>query len=270
MKWHVALPMYALTAELRRRSDALLRALIEARRQRGWCDKATIVEPHDLLAHWRDPALLLSQTCGYPLLTSLASQVQLVATPHYDVAGCDGPFYASAIIVNAESQLATLADCRGKVAAVNTHDSQSGMNAFRHAVAPLASDGKFFGDVIYTKSHLASVRAVGGIGELRADVAAIDPVSLALIQEHFPEAARRVRTIAATARAPGLPLICSKQVSKAVLLELREDLKTLLRTEAALLQSLRIREFSFLTLDDYRVILDYEHEAQRLGYPVLR
>ncbi len=262
--------MYALTAELRRRSDALLHALIETRRSRGWHDKVTIVEPEDLLEHWRDPSLLLSQTCGYPLLKSLANKVQLVATPHYDVAGCGGPFYASALIVNAQSEAATLADCKGKIAAVNTHDSQSGMNAFRHAVAPHADGGKFFEKVIYTKSHLASVRAVGGIGDWSADVAAIDPVSLALIQESFPEAARRVRTIGYTAPAPVLPFICSIRVPKQVVAELQADLQALVQKKADVLRGLRIRDFSFLSLEDYRIILDYESEAQQRGYPTLR
>ena len=52
--------------------------------------------------------------------------------------------------------------------------------------------------------------------------------------------------------------------------ELQDDLQTILRTEAGLLRSLHIRDLSFLSFDDYRVILDYEHEARQRGYPELR
>ena len=53
------------------------------------------IVPDDLRAHWRDPDLLLSQTCGYPFASDLAGQVQLVATPCYDAPGCHGPTYTS-------------------------------------------------------------------------------------------------------------------------------------------------------------------------------
>ena len=37
-----------------------------------------LVWPTDLLQHWCDPDLLLSQTCGFPLMTLFQQQVQLI------------------------------------------------------------------------------------------------------------------------------------------------------------------------------------------------
>ena len=42
-----------------------------------------LVWPTDLLQHWCDPDLLLSQTCGFPLMTLLQQQVQLIGVFSY-------------------------------------------------------------------------------------------------------------------------------------------------------------------------------------------
>ena len=52
---------------------------------------------HD--AAWRDPRLLLAQTCGYPLMTQLRGQVRMVATPVYDHPGCESALNGSFVIV---------------------------------------------------------------------------------------------------------------------------------------------------------------------------
>ena len=40
---------------------------------------------------WLDPGLVLSQTCGWPYSTRLLDKVRIVATPVYEVEGCEGP-----------------------------------------------------------------------------------------------------------------------------------------------------------------------------------
>jgi ABC-type phosphate/phosphonate transport system substrate-binding protein len=221
----------------------------------------------DLDSHWRNPRLFLSQTCGYPLLTKLADQVTLLATPHYDVPGCSGPNYSSALVVNAADGPSTLAECAGRVAAVNAMDSNSGMNMLRHSVAPLAKEGTFFRKVVITGSHVASIRAVA---ELTADIAAIDAVSLALVKEHLPELASRVRVLGFTQQTPSLPLICSRQLPQGTIDGLKEDLLSLPKQHAPLLARLKIAAFSVLPLDSYSSILAAEQQAERCGYPRLR
>lgn len=263
--------MYALSPELTRDSDALLRVLIDGQRRRGWRDEVTVQAPEsvyaDLDSHWRDPRLFLSQTCGYPLVTKLAGEVTLLATPHYDAPGCSGPNYSSALVVNAAKGPSTLAECAGRVAAVNTVDSNSGMNMFRHSAAPLATEGTFFRKVIITGSHVASLRAVA---ELTADIAAIDAVSFALVKEHLPELASRVRVIGFTEQTPSLPLICSRQLPQETIDGLREDLLSLPKRHALLFACLKIAAFSVLPLESYSPILAAEQQARRRGYPQLR
>src|SRR4029077_15357307 len=91
---------------------------------------------------WLSDELLFSQTCGYPLTHALKGRVQLLATPCYSADGCEGASYCSFVIVPADSPATTLADLQGKRVAFNTPDSQSGMNALRALIAPIAGGGR--------------------------------------------------------------------------------------------------------------------------------
>src|SRR6266404_4455866 len=93
-----------------------------------------------------------------------AGGLQLVATPCYDAPGCDGPSYCSILVVAAGSQATSPADLQGKRAAFNTPDSQSGMNALRAVIAPLAEGGRFFAEIIETGGHAASLDLVAAGG----------------------------------------------------------------------------------------------------------
>lgn len=84
----------------------------------------------DLLNHWQQPALILSQTCGYPLVTQLP-EVQVVGCFHYTAAGCEGSHYRSFLVTRSEDRPLTLADFRGRRAVCNSPDSQSGYHALR-------------------------------------------------------------------------------------------------------------------------------------------
>jgi len=98
--WRLALPMYNLTPALAAAWQALLAAVVAGLRQRGWTDGMRIVPPgDDLMALWRAPDLLLSQTCGYPLVTELAGEVRVLAAPEFALPGCAGIDYCSLILV---------------------------------------------------------------------------------------------------------------------------------------------------------------------------
>lgn len=124
----LAFPMYAVD-----RADT--RALWLAVQQR-LADRGVYVErvprwpESDLLNHWQQPALILSQTCGYPLVTQLP-EVQVVGCFHYTAAGCEGSHYRSFLVTRSEDRPLTLADFRGRRAVCNSPDSQSGYHALR-------------------------------------------------------------------------------------------------------------------------------------------
>jgi ABC-type phosphate/phosphonate transport system substrate-binding protein len=230
---------------------------------------AGLVRGRALMEVWTDPDLLLGQTCGYPLMTALAGKVRLVAVPRYRAEGCAGVMYRSAMVVRADDTAACLADLRGRRCAVNGVDSNSGMNVLRAAVAPLAVGGWFFGDVVMTGSHAASVDAMASG---HADVAAIDCVTWAHLQRVRPAAVAGLRVLAWSAATPSLPLITSAGTGAEHCDALARALNDVAadRTLAPVLSALLIDGFETLPLRDYDAVVALEELAVGLGYPVLQ
>ncbi|MBB3219849.1 phosphate/phosphite/phosphonate ABC transporter substrate-binding protein [Pseudoduganella umbonata] len=265
MTWKAALPMYNVSPRLRQGYDALLEALLADAGVTGAVELVDDTGP--LLDFWQRPDLLFAQTCGYPWLHALRGHATLVATPAFDVPGCDGSDYSSVLVVRGDGGIRTLDDARGRVAAVNERHSNSGMNALRHAVAPLARDGRFFGRVEWSGSHAASVRLVR---DSAADVASIDCVTWAYLREEDPASVEGLVPLGFTAASPGLPFIAGKSVPDAVLRRLRA---VLLDPGSRLRQAmapLRIRGFAHRDERDYARIGHLEEHAASLGYPALR
>ena len=167
------------------------------------------------------------------------------------------------IVTRADAPFDTLASCRGARVAYNQDDSNSGMNALRHAVAPYAQEGAFFRAALRTGSHVGSLQAVA---DNRADVAAIDCVTFAFVCDEMPELAPRVRRIGMTAASPGLPLIASDTVPAATVGALREALNEALAVHPERAKRLRLQGFSALPLADYERIAQLENEARAVGY----
>jgi len=262
----VALPMYLS----KRQAVVSLWDVLQTRlRQAGCAGVPRALDwPEDLLAHWRDPQLLLGQTCGYPLTHALAGAVQLVGVFRYNAPGCDGIFCRSQLVARTEDAGRLLADFRGLRVAFNSDDSQSGYNALRAAVAPLARNGRFFGEVIATGGHAASMAAVQ---QGRADIAAIDCVTLDGLRRNMPQTAADLCTIDQTQAYPGLPLITGQSTSAAELQALQAVLAALVRDPAAAdaLAALGIVGFQTLPINTYQICIDMRLQAQALGYAEL-
>lgn len=264
-----SLPMYDLPA-IRPAAEAWWSGLAAACRAEGLEDiprsLSWLGDPRD---HWRDPGLLFSQTCGYPLMTLLGDQVKVIATPCYAAEGCSGPFYSSALVVRAGDPAQRLSDLRGRRAAYNSRDSQSGYNVLRALVAPLAGGRSFFSATLETGGHGASLDAVA---EQRADIAAIDCVTLALHRRHRPAVADGLRVLAYGPSTPGLPYVTAGSRGEEDLLRLREALYEALADPslAEARQALLLTGASVLPEDAYEAILEMREEAAAEGYSELR
>lgn len=221
---------------------------------------------HD--AAWRNPHLLLAQTCGYPLVTQLRDSVRLVATPAYDHPGCHGAMNGSFLVVRADAAASTLADWRGTIAAINDPASNSGMNLLRHSAAPLSGGGRFFSRIVESGSHLSSIAMVA---QCRADIAAIDCVTYGNLARFAPERVSMVKVLAETVKTPGLPLITRADTSDAELAALRNALLAFMQTPetAVLRRTLGLSGFEILPMSAYDAVLAIETEAITLGYPEL-
>ncbi|MFN6925287.1 MAG: phosphate/phosphite/phosphonate ABC transporter substrate-binding protein [Tabrizicola sp.] len=151
---------------------------------------------------WQAPDLVLSQTCGYPFRARLHDRVTYIGTPDYGVEGCPPGHYRSVFVVRADDPRATLAAFDGARFAYNEDLSQSGWAAPQTHAARL---GLHLPPALKTGGHRLSALAVA---EGRADIAALDAVTHALLQGVEP-AMTRLRVIGQTDPTPGLPCIAA-------------------------------------------------------------
>ncbi|KNG95343.1 phosphate/phosphite/phosphonate ABC transporter substrate-binding protein [Pseudaestuariivita atlantica] len=213
-----SLPMYA-RPETQAATDRLWTA-IRAALGHG---PATLDTPTDLMAHWRDPALVLSQTCGLPYRAALHGHVDLVTTPDHALPGCPPGYYNSVLVTRAGHAGSGPEDWARMRLAVNGGDSQSGWAA---PAAHLGTTGHAFARVTVTGAHALSARAVltGA-----ADLASVDAQTWRLLLRHEPDL-RALHEAARTEPTPGLPLITAlgrggavRQAVRAGLAALSED-----------------------------------------------
>lgn len=218
---------------------------------------------------WRDADLLLAQSCGYPLVTSLRDAVRLVGTPCYDLPGCDGPDYCSFIVVACDNAAQSIAGLREARAAINGWDSQSGMSALRAVVAPLAEGRPFFREVVVTGAHLHSLDAVR---DGSADVAALDCVTWGLTAAGQPGRLDGLRVLGRTPATRGLPLVTAVGRSDRTVAMLRDGWAAVMADPAlaGVRTALCLAGISPASLADYAPISAMREMAEALVYPELR
>jgi ABC-type phosphate/phosphonate transport system substrate-binding protein len=263
-----ALPMYDLP-ELRPATDEFWAGLARHLRAEGIDGVPERIEhPADYEAHWLASDLLFSQTCGYPLRHRLRDRVRYVATPSYAVEGCGRGTYRSVVVVRADAPYAGLEDLRGATAAFNDTQSQSGMNALRASVALLSRNGRFFGRVVKTGRHEASIRAVAA-GD--ADVATIDCVTWACLRRYRPAEVAGLRVLCLTAETPGLPFVTAGNADDELVRRLRAGLaRTVADPALAAARSVLFLDDVVVLPDDAYLAIDrMEQDAIARGYPEL-
>jgi len=263
-----SLGMYDLP-ELTAATDAWWNGLAEHLAAQGFRDLPTALnragDPVDRL---KAEGLIFAQTCGFPLTHRLKDHVQLLATPRYAVPGCVGATYVSWIVVRTDHPAKGLADLRGTRVAFNDEGSQSGYNTLRALIAPLAAGAPFFGAALESGAHRNSLAMVKAG---RADVAAIDCVTFALIARYAPAEVIGIRVLCASSTAPGLPYVTSAATAPADVRRLQAGITaafadpSLAGTRAALM----LDGCEILPRSSYDVIPAIEQAAIAAGYPRL-
>jgi len=263
-----SMPMYDLP-EARTAIDSLWAAMAHNFRLEGIADvPGRLAHGRPLSKLWDDPALCLSQCCGFDLVNRYAGKLVAIATPRYGAPECKGYDYTSVVIVREDCPSDDVLKMRGAICVINGPESHSGMGALRALVAPVSREGRFFSKVRVSGSHAESIQMVRR-GE--ADVAAVDCVTYALLEWYRPAAVEGIRKLGRTYRAPGIPYVARAT----------EDKDTLARMCAAI-----FRTFADTTLNDvrralfldgvevpdpsaYQRITKSQQEAARHGYPQL-
>jgi ABC-type phosphate/phosphonate transport system substrate-binding protein len=200
----------------------------------------------DALPACRRHDLLLGQTCGWPLITELASTVRVVGTFDYVVEGATDGTYCSVLISTEQHEsLAHILRRVDLVVAANSVDSLSGWISLRSVAA---THGVRLDEpseqVMWTGSHAASVDAVR---RRRAHLASIDAVSWA----HLDGSGLSI--VGHGPLVPCLPLVTSGSSTDVVFGELRAALTATVRDPAMadVCATLKIRDFLVRDLADY-------------------
>ena len=199
----------------------------------------------DDAAYWTDPDLLLGQTCGYPLATSLKGKVRYVTTPVYTVEGSEGAQYSSAIVVHLDSTIG-MSMLAGRTFVYNAESSLSGFRAMR---AMFGEPSEFFGQTIISGGHRQSARMVASGS---AEVAAIDAVCWHMLQQYEAETSDQLRVIGWTAKRPALPMITSSETSDKAFDLMRDVLNSVAQTPEA--NALAITGFKDVPISDYHAL----------------
>ncbi len=255
--------------EVRAETDALWAGLAGHLRAQGFADVPEALN-RDMPLHdqWHSSDLLFSQTCGYPLTHEFHGELEVLAAPVYGVDGCTGADYSSFIVVHKDGEFSAPIDLKGASAAYNSEDSLSGHLALRSIFAPLAENGRFFGNVSHSGGHPYSMAMVAD-GD--ADVAAIDCVSFAIARRHRPQATDKLRVIATSPSAPALPYVTAAGRASTEVDRLRRALAGAFADPALAnaRASLFIEGLEFASRGTYDRVLDQEATATALGYASL-
>jgi ABC-type phosphate/phosphonate transport system substrate-binding protein len=250
-----SLPMYDMP-EVRAFTDAWWKGLARHMGVVAGLDRLP-----DYFQIWRNPQLVFSQTCGYPLTHEFRGKLRLLATPHYGVDGCSGSSYRSIFFAREQRPLP---EFRGSVAAYNNMDSMSGMLALKLVFLPFANGGQFFAKSRQTGSHLESLAAVQSGN---ADICAIDAVTVAMARRYRPSAMEGLVEVGRSPSVPSLPYVTSMKRTISEVERYRQGLAAafsdtaLAKTRAALF----LDGFSVLSEADYDVIAALEQKIDLQG-----
>ena len=207
----------------------------------------TRTDPDDLWAHWHDPELLFSQTCGLPYALGLHKHLTLLGTPDLDLPGCPPGYYNSVLVTRGEDTRSDIAAFADAPVAFNQSHSQSGWGSL---YSYASARGVTLSHLIGTGEHTASVQA---LLEGRVDLACVDAHTFRLICRDTPEA-RTLRVIDHTPPTPGTPYVTA-------LPERAEELRSKLRAAIA---GLNGEDRAMLCLHG---LADVSHEAY-LALPI--
>jgi phosphonate transport system substrate-binding protein len=138
-----------------------------------------------------------------PSLELLAALVP--AAPRY----ADRAVYFSDVVVRRDSPWRSFAEIEGARWAYNEETSHSGYNATRHRLAQMGRDRGFFGTVVATGSHEASLRMLSD-GDV--DASAVDSTVLELLHRQDPSLMGRLRVVESFGPSPSPPWVIARTV----------------------------------------------------------
>lgn len=218
-------------------------------RRTGWTpDVLTWVE--NVQGAWVDPDCVVAHACGWPVATTLVDLVDVVGAFAFDVPLAEGPRCRTALMASRRDALESF-DTTDTVAAVNSECSLSGWISLR---AGVVGGRTWPGPVVWTGAHVASLTA---LQDGRADIASIDPVTLAFVERHLPELTVGLHEVGRGPLVPGTPIVVPRGTAPERIAELRDALAAAVADPSVrATDELFIKEFVPLDRDVYDALVE--------------
>lgn len=235
------------------------------------CEVVDYPPPQPLSDLWARPDLGCAFMCGYPYAWTRPRST-LLAAPVPDDERCGGePIYWSDIVVRADASLLALEDLVDRRFAFTTPDSQSGYQAPRELLAPLAKErgGRLFAATV--GPLVTPRRVVEAVMAGDADAGPLDSYAHRLLRNTEPGLVAGLRVIAATALAPIPPLVASPAVAPSDAARLTEALLSVHESAklAPVRAALSLARFERVQAERYDELLRRAGAADAQGYPEL-
>ena len=198
----------------------------------------------------------LSHICGYPLVSQYAGQLEPLCAPHFDIEGTNEAEYFSYFMVKKTMPINSIVESKGLVAVVNSMNSNSGMNVFRHEIETINKLGaieQFFKELNISGSHSNSLQYL--IDE-KADIASIDAASYYYLQRNNPELNSQLKIIGRSVKTLSPPFVTHSNNPLCDSKDLMETLNNvLLELPSNHQEILNIKRFVDVSFSDYETLL---------------
>jgi ABC-type phosphate/phosphonate transport system substrate-binding protein len=224
--------------------------------------------PATLAELWSRPDLGCAFMCGFPYkLTDRPPRP--VAAPIPLAGPVPGrPFYATHLVVKADSAFQSLEDTFGRRLGYTVEDSHSGYNALRHHLLPYRRQR---GGDLYSESIgplTTPWRVIDSVLSGAIDVGPLDSYALDLMQRHDPDLTAQIRIVETTDPAPIPFLVASRQCPDEVVTSLQTALMEFgdIAAYDDLRERLCLLAFAPVVITDYDLMMHWDSEARAGGY----
>jgi len=211
--------------------------------------------------------------CGWPYAQRFDRPdrpIELLCAPVMDPARYRGePIYFTDVVVRADSAFRSFADLRGRSYAYNGTESHSGYNVPRDHLLRLGETAGYFGRVVASGSHQASIRLVES-GEV--DASGIDSTVLELECHRRPGLAQALRVVEAIGPNPIPPVVIARSLAKDSKRRLTEAFLTMHEDPEgrAILADGLLARFVAVQDRDYDPVREMVRRAQAAGFLTLK
>ncbi|MBS0364845.1 MAG: PhnD/SsuA/transferrin family substrate-binding protein [Proteobacteria bacterium] len=264
--WIMNARMYAVTPQVEATWRVLLGQIMQEAHVSLTYEPYPAPQPLDSL--WKRADLGAVFMCGLPIATAMSGVVPIAAPIPRAPWATGQPRYRTDLIVRRDAPYQTLEDTFGGRAAWTVRHSQSGFNAFRHALLPHRSAQRprlyreMTGDLITARNVLDAVR------EGRIDVGPLDAYWHMLLAHYAPQLTAGVRVLTSTPATTMPAFVASAAAPADMVRRLREAFTHARRRHwfAPFADQLLIEGFAAVDHDSYDELLQWDREARSAGY----